>query len=265
VARLVNGRGSWLGSGRLVCHCLLVVTDDGLVLVDTGLGTDDLEDPRRLPRTFRVLTRPAYDRAETAFEQVRALGYDPQDVRHIVVTHMDLDHAGGIGDFPWATVHLHDNERRAALARASLPEKDRYVLAQFDHHEDWQTYSESGEDWFGLKAVRPIAGSMDIALVPLFGHSRGHSGVAVNTDNGWLLHAGDAYYHHRELDIIAPHCPTGIGLFAKVTQFDAETRRGNVRRLAKLRQRHRGEVSVFCAHDPDEWTELVDRQRAAAS
>ena len=265
MARLVNGRGGWLSAGRLVCHCLLVVTDDGLVLVDTGLGTEDIEDPRRLPRTFRFLSRPAYDRAETAVERVRALGYDPKDVRHIVITHLDLDHAGGIGDFPWATIHVHHAERNAALSRATIPEKDRYIPAQWDHHDAWQTYSEAGESWFGLRAVRPIGGSGDIALIPLFGHSRGHSGVAVNTGNGWLLHAGDAYFHHRELDIVAPHCPPGIGLFAQVTQFDADARLGNIARLAQLRRRHRAEVTMFCSHDPDEWTELVERRYARAS
>ncbi len=29
-------------------------------------------------------------------------------------------------------------------------------------------------------------------LVPLFGHTRGHCGVAVRTEQGWLFHAGDA-------------------------------------------------------------------------
>lgn len=270
VANLVNGRGGWLRAGRLVCHCLLVETGSGLVLIDTGLGTEDIENPRRLPRAFRMLSRCALDRSETAIERVRKLGYDPEDVAHIIVTHLDIDHVGGLGDFPGATLHVHEVERRAARARATLPEKDRYVPAQFEHHEHWQTYAETGEAWFGFRSVRPLAGSDDIALVPLFGHSRGHAGVAVNTKHGWLLHAGDAYFHHRELDIVAPHCPAGIGLFAQVTQFDRDARLGNVRRLAKLRRDHRDDVTVFCSHDPDELESVSEaqtqrRQAAAAS
>jgi hypothetical protein len=29
-------------------------------------------------------------------------------------------------------------------------------------------------------------------LIPLFGHARGHCGVAVQTESGWLFHVGDA-------------------------------------------------------------------------
>ena len=45
----VGGR-LWDGVSRgptaqLVCHCLLVETDSGLVLVDTGFGLRDVEEP----------------------------------------------------------------------------------------------------------------------------------------------------------------------------------------------------------------------------
>src|SRR5262249_30927368 len=90
----------------MVCHCLLVETDDGLVLVDTGCGLADLADPRaRLGWMFTNIVRPATDPSGTAVRQVEALGLKAADVRHIVVTHLDLDHAGGILDFPNATVH----------------------------------------------------------------------------------------------------------------------------------------------------------------
>ena len=45
--RLIHGFGSWIASGRMVAHCLLIETNDGLVLVDSGLGLDDLADPAR--------------------------------------------------------------------------------------------------------------------------------------------------------------------------------------------------------------------------
>ncbi|WP_223281445.1 MBL fold metallo-hydrolase [Streptomyces antnestii] len=46
------------------------------------------------------MARPVLDTGETAVRQVAALGYDIEDVRHIVLTHLDLDHAGGLRDFP---------------------------------------------------------------------------------------------------------------------------------------------------------------------
>jgi glyoxylase-like metal-dependent hydrolase (beta-lactamase superfamily II) len=54
-----------------------------------------------------MLLRPRLVEEETAVAQVRALGHDPADVTDIVLTHMDFDHVGGLGDFPQATVHVY--------------------------------------------------------------------------------------------------------------------------------------------------------------
>ncbi len=37
---------------------------------------------------------------------MKRLGYSINDVRHIILTHLDLDHAGGLHDFPNAAVHV---------------------------------------------------------------------------------------------------------------------------------------------------------------
>jgi glyoxylase-like metal-dependent hydrolase (beta-lactamase superfamily II) len=108
--RLINGTGSPLGRARLVCHCLLVEGSEGLVLIDTGFGLDDMRNTRRLGLIFDTLFRPQAGESETAIEQIRALGFQPQDVRHIVATHLDVDHTGGLPDFPDAQVHVLSRE-----------------------------------------------------------------------------------------------------------------------------------------------------------
>src|SRR3954471_22019014 len=114
---MINGRGSPFEPGRLVVHCQLIETDDGLVLIDTGLGTQDVRDPERtLPGAlWQALNRAQLRYEETAIRQVRDLGFDPRDVRHIVLTHLDFDHAGGLPDFPWATVHVSAREFDRAM------------------------------------------------------------------------------------------------------------------------------------------------------
>jgi glyoxylase-like metal-dependent hydrolase (beta-lactamase superfamily II) len=254
--RLVNGDGGLLEAGRMICHCLLVETDaDGLILVDSGFGTADCTTKGRIPGAFGAIVRPAFDVAETAVEQVKALGFSPDEVRHVVVTHLDLDHAGGLGDFPKAKVHLHGMELRAALARATLAEKARYISAQWAHGPDWSPYDELGERWFGLEACRPLTGVRhEIALIPLFGHSRGHSAVAVRDDDRWLLHAGDAYFFHGEMEP-SPRCPAGLAIFQRLAAFDDRRRRDNQARLREMVNASPA-VRVFSAHDPVELERL---------
>ena len=121
--RLFGGAGGLLSPAPMCCHCLLIEGDDGLILVDAGLGVEDVNEPRRLGFLFNATARPRLDVAETALRQVADLGFPPSDVRHIVPTHLDLDHAGGISDFPGAAVHVFAAELRAASSRPTLNER----------------------------------------------------------------------------------------------------------------------------------------------
>lgn len=241
----------------MVCHCLILETARGLVLVDTGFGAADVALPRQLPAPFRALFRPELAPADTAVAHLRRLGLDPRDVRHIVVTHLDLDHAGGIADFPEATVHVHALEKRAASHPATFGERRRYVRAQFADHERWALYGDrEGDAWLGLQALRPLEDlGADVALVPLHGHSRGHSGVLVGTGGGWLLHAGDAYFHEDEL-AEPPRAPAGLAAFQRLVAVDDAARRSNQQRLRALHRDHRDRVAIFCAHDTAELERL---------
>lgn len=234
----------------LVCHVLAVETKGGLVLVDTGYGTEDCRSPRRLGYAIR-LTAPVLREEETALRQLERLGFSARDVRHVAVTHLDVDHAGGLPDFPEATVHVMSKEHEAAMARRSFKERLRYRPAHFAHAPQWQVHDLQGERWKGFEAVRAVGDTDDeILLVPLEGHTRGHAGVAVRAGDGWLLHAGDAYFHELELREPAK-APIGLRLFAAVNAMDNPLRWRNLERLRELGRSDTG-VRVFCAHDAAE-------------
>lgn len=236
----------------MVCHCLLVETNQGLCLVDTGIGLDDMKDPRgRLGAPFVAITRPRCDVSEAAATQVEHLGFQRSDVRHIVVTHLDLDHAGGLPDFPQATVHVFALEHEAAMRPRTANERARYRAAQWSHSPKWMPYRGKGEPWFGFPTVGQLEGlPPEILIVPLVGHTRGHAGVAVQGESGWLLHAGDAFFAATELDANRPRAPGGLALFQRMMCVHAEPWRKNRDRLRELAGNHGSEVTIFCAHDP---------------
>jgi glyoxylase-like metal-dependent hydrolase (beta-lactamase superfamily II) len=250
-------------TAQLVCHCLLIESDGGLILVDTGFGTRDVERPHeRLSDFFIALNRPKLRREETAIAQVRALGFDPADVRHIVITHLDFDHAGGIEDFPNARVHVTAREKEVADERrgGAFVSRKRYRPQQWDEASDWSLYPlGGGERWFGFDAVRDLAGlPPEILLVPLAGHTWGHAGVAVQEDHGnWLFYAGDAYFHHGEVGAAARECPPGLRAYQNLMQVDRAARFANQQRVRALSVDHGDTVRIFCAHDLVEFEALA--------
>ena len=252
-ARALTGKGGWTETATLVTHVLAIESNDGIVLVDTGIGTADIADPGRAGPLFQHVIRPSFDLAETALEQLGALGFAPSDVRHILITHLDSDHAGGLGDFPNAQVHIFRTEMDAAL-NPSLRERPRYASAQWAHGPAWHPYDTGGDNWFGFESVRAIEGlDTEIAIVPLVGHSRGHSAIAVRRGaaegNDWLLHCGDSHYSHLELET-PPAIPWGLAAFERLSEFDRSARLGNLERLRELDAKHSDQVTMFCAHDP---------------
>lgn len=257
IAGFLLGGSGW--RGRMVAHCLLIETErDGLVLIDTGFGTRDVEGKTGLSRSFRELCGPALSHAETAIAQVKALGFTPEDVRHIVVTHLDLDHAGGLGDFPHAKVHLHAREHAAAMARKHVIERERYLAAQWAHGPKWEVYAEDGDTWRGLPAITRLRGlDADIGLLPMHGHTRGHSAVVVSARDRWLVHAGDAYFHRGAIEGDR-RVPAGFLAFERVTEMNGAQRRASLAALRQLCASYR-DLDVFCAHDERELAALRGR------
>jgi glyoxylase-like metal-dependent hydrolase (beta-lactamase superfamily II) len=255
--------------GHIVAHCLLIESDQGLILVDTGFGTRDIAHPhRRLSEFFLYFNNIQLRPEETAVSQVRALGFDPKDVRHIVISHLDFDHAGGIEDFPSAAVHITAREKEVADRRegGAFVGTRRYRPMQWDEVEDWRLYPfGGGEPWFGFDCVRDLAGlPPEILLVPLAGHTWGHSGVAIDTPDGWLLYAADAYFYRGEIGSERYDCPPGMRGYQRMMEVDRAARLANQARLRDLSLRHGEQVRIFCAHDPREF-EILSSQDAQAA
>lgn len=242
----------------LVCHVLLVESENGLVLVDAGFGTTDCAAPASRLGPSRHLVRPALREAETAARQIESLGFRTDDVRHIVVTHFDVDHIGGIADFPQARIHVTADEARGAVHHPSFAERLRYRSSQWSHQPHLVEHRPTGESWRGFAAAKPLD-EIDpgIVLIPMTGHSRGHAGVAVDAGHRWVLHAGDAFYHRGMVDRQTP-VPRLLRVQEKLTVFDRKQLLANKDRLAELHSRQEPDLLIVCAHDPEMFANARD-------
>lgn len=241
------------GYPTVVCHCLLLEAEEGLVLVDSGIGLADVRDPvGRLGQELIDAAGFQFNEADTAIRRIEALGFSPGDVRHIVLTHGDPDHTGGLADFPHAQVHIADEEFRALQSGAN----PRYVASHFAHSPNWLSYGfDTVVDWFGLK-VRPVellfpSAPADVFLVPLFGHTVGHCGVAIWQGGKWLLHAGDAYYLRAELT----QDDHPVSALAAARADHDRWRLNGLTQLRRIFKDHSDEVHMMGYHDI---TELPD-------
>ncbi|TWT47688.1 MBL fold metallo-hydrolase [Botrimarina hoheduenensis] len=234
------------------CHGLIVKQGERCVLIDTGIGLADVRSPlERIGREQLEAAGFQLEESLTATSLLASSGIPSEAVSDIVLTHADPDHAGGLSDFPAAKVHIAAEELRAL--QAGCP---RYCPAQFQHRPLWAAYSTNDEDWFGLPS-RKLKTSIarDIRLIPLFGHTLGHCGVAISQRDSWLLHVGDAYYLRAELES-SEHPVT------ELARLRAENDSLRVDALAALRtihQRYGSEIELMGYHDSTELPSSVAR------
>ncbi|MEO0531540.1 MAG: MBL fold metallo-hydrolase [Planctomycetota bacterium] len=227
------------------CHCLLVETESTVVLIDAGIGLHDVEDPEgRIGRDAIEFAGFHFHADLTAVRQLKARGIEPDAVEHIVLTHCDSDHVGGLSDFANAQVHVAAEEKQAVDDG-----NPRYTTNQFAHGPNWQTYHENDCEFLDLPARRigAIEG-IDIRLVPLFGHTAGHCGVAVRDGEQWWLHVGDAYYISNQLD----DRPHPVEEFATLAAVDNDQRRESLQKLRSLVASHGGRLTYLGYHDVNE-------------
>jgi glyoxylase-like metal-dependent hydrolase (beta-lactamase superfamily II) len=236
----------------LVCHVLLIEAETGLALVDSGLGLQDIAHPGARIGPVRVFLRPVLEESETAIRQVEMLGFDAQDVRDIVLTHFDLDHVGGLADFPWARVHVTAAEATGALNATTLIEKARYKPAQRAHNPALVQYAfGAGDDWRGFAAARELTDiGPGIVLIDVSGHTRGHAAVAVEAGDRWLLHVGDSFYHHGQIDGNG-RAPSSLRLLERILAFDWTKVQSNHARLASLWRAGEPDLTLVNSHDLD--------------
>lgn len=209
----------------------------GPVLIDTGLDPS-MQFGRVLGATAARSFRIGPDGSVP--DQLRARGVDPADVEQILITHLHLDHASGIRQFPGATLLASEREWQAftgrngtlnGYVRSHVPEDATVRTLDFDG--SYATFARS-TDVFG-------DGSVTAVFTP--GHTAGHTSFVVRTERGEVLVAGDAVYTRHALE--TGHLPA---VMANEERFTAS--------LDQIR-RYEGGL-VIPGHDMAAWDDLAD-------
>ena len=207
----------------------LIQTDDGTnVLVDTGFGKEMIGAYKQ-----RTEPGPKIDEADYVVNQLAALGLTPKDIRYLIATHLDGDHAGGHDAFPNAEIVIQKEHLEAAK------DHPRYQA----HRAHW--------DAPGLH-YRTVEGDTEllpgIELIETTGHNPGHQSVLVRLpETGPVLLAIDAIPRMNQRDPEA----RAIG----PADMDEAKTRASTRKLMDLAQRE-GVTLIIHGHDPEQWKTL---------
>jgi len=198
----VPERQLFVGGGRgmrtLPVLCFAIEHPQGLVVFDTGLNAAFAIRPRQYAgwlneRTTRFRASPGM----ALSQQMEDHGLDPQDVTHVVLSHLHYDHTGDLCAFSRAQVMLSRQEwemaqRPFCSLRGYLPhEFDQAELSQLDLATDVSpALSDIAQQLYG----HDLLGDGTLVVVPTFGHTAGHQSLLAFMPHGVVLLAGDAVY-----------------------------------------------------------------------
>jgi N-acyl homoserine lactone hydrolase len=212
----------------------MVEHEMGLVLYDTGIHPDAVTDMASVYGDILAQASGARGTVDQRLDvQIRKAGFAPEDVTHIVLSHMHFDHAGGLFMFPNAKVFAGSGEREHAAEH---------------HHDDLAFVHADVEairdhDWtdVDLGADVDLFGDGAILIVPTPGHTVGHLSLLVRLKSRPFLLTGDAAHLRVSLDHDLPG----------PADFDPDQAIKSLHRIKALREETG--ATVWVSHDPEDW------------
>ena len=215
--------------GEFAVWNLLIDHPEMTILWDTGSHPDAADGYWPTPLFEAFAHHDAAERdLDTALEEH---GYTLEDVDAVVMSHLHLDHAGGLGRFAETEVpvYVHASELQFAYYSAKTTEGSvAYWAPDFDHELNWQVVHDD----------RTLVDGVELLHVP--GHTPGLLGAEIETAEGPLLVVGDEAYMQANYE-------AGVSMAASLlwdNQAWAESRR-------RLRERERQTgADVLLGHDP---------------
>jgi N-acyl homoserine lactone hydrolase len=162
----------------------LIEHPEGLIAIDSGMTADV-----RVPFSQRrIAPRPSIDTGEEIGPRMAAAGLAPDDVRKVVLTHLDWDHAGGLRHVPKAEVLVHRPEWEFA---GKLRGRWRYQPKLWPPGFAPSVYDLDPEPFGPFPESRAVTESGDVRVVPIPGHSFGQVGVIVEAGGETLFFTAD--------------------------------------------------------------------------
>jgi glyoxylase-like metal-dependent hydrolase (beta-lactamase superfamily II) len=194
--------------------------------------------------------------ADVVATAIADLGVAPEELATIVVTHIHLDHAGGVGDlaaaFPRAQIVVHEAGARHLVDPERLLSSARRVFGRV-LDDVFGLLRPTGPDRItaiGESGVIDLGGTRRLELFHSPGHARHHLGL-VDSDSGALFVGDAAGIHVAETGDLLPGTPP--------PDFNLDLALASLRRFSEV-----GPTSLLFSHFGPVYEPEPALQRAAA-
>lgn len=215
----------------------LIEHEQGLVLFDTGMNPLVCEDPALVygdrPETSMISGTPE----QRIDRQLAKLGYRPEDITHVVLSHTHSDHAGGLYLFPQAQFYAGPGELQWASGHGPAT---AHLFNPTDLSEEvmgfnWNTVQAPVHDLFG-------DGAIQIHHTP--GHTPGELSALIRLPSQNLILTGDTVHLREavEWDEVDP------------SDWDYGEGRASIIKLKEIRDAE--DARLWIAHDPRDWEDF---------
>lgn len=222
---------------------VLLQTDGGWVLLDTGFNTALIRDPALRRRYFpsmeyqSLLPGPGEPIEESLYE----IGVDIDDIHLVALSHLHVDHAGGLKLFAGKVpVHAQRRELEYGLSNHPVPQSHAIFRVDFDDPTiDWRLADGEAEIAPGITAV------------PTYGHTPGHQSFVVELDESV---GGDGFVFAFDAADLTENIEQERAIGGYIDVEPEETIEP-IRRLKELAAK-KG-YPLIPGHDPHVWPELT--------
>ena len=205
------------------------------ILFDTGNALEAAKNPEKHWGDIINTYYPIMKKEEFVVNQLKSIGIMAEDIDYVILSHLHLDHAGGVGAFPNAEYITHKKEVEWAF-NPECSQKSAYIMQDIDKDIKWfqlENKFEEGYDLFEDDVIK---------IYPTPGHTPGHISVLINLQNSkpMLLTSDCCYTEENLYDNIPP------GLV-----WNAEDSIKTINWIKKIQNDKN--VEVVAGHDPHAW------------
>jgi len=169
---------------------------DGVILVDTGVSAGVKHLPGWHPY-FRFCVRFDIEPEQEAGPQLKALGISSADVKRVVLTHLHIDHDGGLGHFPTSEILVSPGELRRASG--ALGQLRGYLPQRWPRAFDPKPLILDDGAYGPFPRSKRLTADGAIVAVATPGHTSDHLSVIVEDGDKTIFIAGDASYNEEAM------------------------------------------------------------------